>query len=528
MESENLNIDDYSIEDLKELLNIEDLTRDNIIEKSDVYINKFKSEGNEKMQSFFESVQEILINFFNNKQTDDWWDDQNLIQKNQTQNNKRTDRKNKIKVFNNERVPMKREALGVGNGFSLPVVQGQLNPNLKNVIERTLTVDSRYRQNNVPSAKDSSFKYNSISGIQESQWSNTDFTLDLTQQLTDVIALEMYSIELPVMWYNIDKFYGTNCFSIEYTLDDGIGTVLGPFDIIIESGNYSEDTLKEAINDKLTSEVFLGVAGTYIDYNSITGKYQFSLPDIVDAKQILEYTITFYDNSLVSNSSCNSCLGQAKINNSLGWTMGFRDPAYTLTVITAGFFNLTAEALVDLLGPRYFILAIDDYNSNRVNKTLVSIQNTETKLSLPDYYTPGIVVSNTSEEFTVEKPECTPSTVTNPVPVPFYTQNLPKTITQAQAYSINEIIKNRKNSPNLKLESPTVSNVFAIIPNRPRPFKTILTEFSNGILRNKREYFGPVDIERLRVTLYDDKGNILNLNGIDWSFTIITKHLYQY
>ena len=31
-----------------------------------------------------------------------------------------------------------------------------------------------------------------------------------------------------------------------------------------------------------------------------------------------------------------------------------------------------------------------------------------------------------------------------------------------------------------------------------------------------------------RVTLRDDKGNIVNLNGADWSFSLISTHLYEF
>jgi hypothetical protein len=37
-----------------------------------------------------------------------------------------------------------------------------------------------------------------------------------------------------------------------------------------------------------------------------------------------------------------------------------------------------------------------------------------------------------------------------------------------------------------------------------------------------------VNIERLRIKLLDENGNILNLNGADWSVTIIAEVLYQY
>ena len=52
-----------------------------------------------------------------------------------------------------------------------------------------------------------------------------------------------------------------------------------------------------------------------------------------------------------------------------------------------------------------------------------------------------------------------------------------------------------------------------------------ITGFSSW---DRRVYFGPVSIERLRITLLDDKGNILNLHGHDWSFTLIADQLYQY
>jgi hypothetical protein len=45
---------------------------------------------------------------------------------------------------------------------------------------------------------------------------------------------------------------------------------------------------------------------------------------------------------------------------------------------------------------------------------------------------------------------------------------------------------------------------------------------------HSRDYFGPVTIERVGVELQDDKGNLLDLNGVDWSFTFKVKQLYQY
>jgi hypothetical protein len=53
-------------------------------------------------------------------------------------------------------------------------------------------------------------------------------------------------------------------------------------------------------------------------------------------------------------------------------------------------------------------------------------------------------------------------------------------------------------------------------------------EFGSSLQINKRLYFGPVNIERLRIKLLDDKGNVINLNGVDWSVTFVSENLYQY
>ena len=53
-------------------------------------------------------------------------------------------------------------------------------------------------------------------------------------------------------------------------------------------------------------------------------------------------------------------------------------------------------------------------------------------------------------------------------------------------------------------------------------------DFGGSLQDNKRTYFGPVNLERLHVKLLDDKGNLLNLNGLDWSLTLISENLYQY
>ena len=46
-------------------------------------------------------------------------------------------------------------------------------------------------------------------------------------------------------------------------------------------------------------------------------------------------------------------------------------------------------------------------------------------------------------------------------------------------------------------------------------------------MNRTREYFGPVDIQRLHIALYDEYGRIIDLNNMDWSFTLAFEQLYN-
>ena len=46
-------------------------------------------------------------------------------------------------------------------------------------------------------------------------------------------------------------------------------------------------------------------------------------------------------------------------------------------------------------------------------------------------------------------------------------------------------------------------------------------------LDRSRNYFGPVDIQKLRVTLYDEYGRVINLNHMDWSMELMFECIYS-
>jgi len=157
---------------------------------------------------------------------------------------------------------------------------------------------------------------------------------------------------------------------------------------------------------------------------------------------------------------------------------------------------------------------LDDYNQNHLNKGLVGITPTLKYAEIPSYWNTDLNVSCTSSD---------------PNAPPTYVQNTPRKLTQAQLYTLNETTKARQNTTKNMLTSPTNTDVLALIPLRGgnMPFGSIIIDDFN-LDEAKRDYFGPVDIERMKVKLVNDKGNTVNLNGNDWAFTLTATMLYQY
>ena len=215
------------------------------------------------------------------------------------------------------------------------------------------------------------------------------------------------------------------------------------------------------------------------------------------------------------SGQCYACGAGAKIDQNLGWNMGFRrepDANGVISVNVPAFPDkIIADVPADTYGPKYLVLVVDDYNQNHLNKGLVSTIERPTKLSLPDYYTPDLSCVNQA---------------TNTVRA---VKSAPRKLTQAQLYSVNEILANRT-TPSVRTTPPNPSDTLAVIPLRniaglrPQPY----VDASPSLQQNKRAYFGPVNIDRLRVKLLDDAGNVVNLHDVNWSFCLMVEQLYQY
>ena len=588
MTSLDMNVANYTLSELMAIVELEDLEPQDIIENTNYYIRKYKSK-NPQMAVFFKEIQSQLLQYAEgldpdtddeddnrgkimvegfgnmsneavyptgNKQVSDWYTNQNLTQSDENQENKITNRQQKIQLFGNEQVPMKQEQIATTDTYSLPVKQDSLNPNLKNTINRFVNLDSQFRQ---------------YTSGPESQ--STNYTCDLSDTLKNALKLSLYSYQIPFSWYAIDSAYGNTCLWIS----DASAGIIVP--VTVPSGNYSQDqfitqlnlSFKQAgltfpartdttlypsppypsppldINTPAYYNANNGIVSLFLTDGSFNGVYNGvnTTFNITTQTQIIFYDFT---GVLQCNVNCYS-KSNHYFNNTLGWIMGYRLPY--LNVDPSG---NNAGAILDLNGPKYLILVIDDYNQNHVNNSLVSISQYSNTLKIPTYYSPdlpytcitpaqqgnnltelvnGVVTQSLFDNQTANaqnglliagkyKDDYTNTQVVLP--------SAPRTLTNAQLYTINSINSNN-NLTNYLSKAPTSSDILAILPVKTSagvPTGSLLVEFSGSLQDSERTYFGPVNIERLAVKLLDDKGNILNLNGNDWCFSLVVECLYQY
>jgi hypothetical protein len=213
---------------------------------------------------------------------------------------------------------------------------GVINPIKKRTIRKNLNIDTRFRDS-----------YYSTS--------STNFNLQLPLNIDNVLQMQLSSIELPTSYYVVSKQYNNNYFTINVNSSIKV--------ISIPDGNYTQNTIMNIINAELMS------AGTPFSYVSfivnLTDTESGSCQTMVGPNETGEVTLLElnFQNDRIGTEDRGTPLPLK-----LGWNLGFRNGAYV------GSINYVSEGIVDLRGPRYFYLVVDDYNNN-VNNNFYSAFN---------------------------------------------------------------------------------------------------------------------------------------------------------
>jgi len=247
----------------------------------------------------------------------------------------------------------------------------------------------------------------------------------------------------------------------------------------------------------------------------------------------VDYKLVFYD--IYSFVYCNVGVKNTKgvfyqnitQDSTLGWIMGFRSNViYILSKINEADYNMNAPEslpiyddatkIITLRGDtsvnvnlyNYFLIVLDDYSLNKVDDGLITLSSKESTIKHPSYSTPVTYI-------------CDPVTNTSAA-------TSSGGLTQKQIYSANAINDSHAPQPLLYSHGPGVADLFGLIPIKTSGMSNgqVYVDFSGTLQNQSRNYFGPTNIQRMTIRLLNDRGAVVNLNGADWSFSLLCDQLY--
>ena len=296
--------------------------------------------------------------------------------------------------------------------------QGTINPLNKRILRQNINIDTRFRDN-----------YYTTSA--------SNFHVDLPLRLTEVVSLQLSALELPNTFYVISQVFGNNFFVLEVPTPG-----VEPLIVTIPDGNYDYLGLQNYINQFLTN---LGVGNPYyeiqflsdVNTGTVGGEGGSGKMVVGSTTGTVQFSINFLTDRYGNDDR------QTPLPLKLGWLMGFRDGYYENNT------TYISEGIINLLGPRYIYLVVDDFNNS----------------VLDGFY--GAFTSS---------------------------------------------ILNK--------------NILARISLQGSVFN-YLSKDNFNLITTPRQYFGPVDIQKLQIQLLDEYGRILNLNNMDYSFCLSFQTIYD-
>jgi hypothetical protein len=473
MENFDLNINNYSVRELEELLSLDRqynpdeirYNKDNICMKI-ADDNTISFDMKSKLENFFDKVLVLLnnINGKSNTKDSNGDDDGSGFTTGNVKVNKFSDFKNDmLKNTNNliiddpnsaHNIKINRTLTPGANVDSYGTARGVINPLLTDTILKAISIDTRFREN-----------YYSTK--------STNLNITLPFRLEKVISYRIVGITLPLTYYNISQSYGNNVMQINI-ISNVSGTVGVSYNLILPDGCYNtlqnittySSSLEQVVNNILTGDPNSPnnnplCAGLNLKYtiDRTNGRSIFA-QDVTIASTIA------YNFEIIMNVGYNVQTATVEddylrvLMLKMGWIFGFRLAKYTSSnssppASNTNFGSIISEGICFTKNPLYGFLAIDDYNNNS-----------------NDYY--ASVFSNSI--------------------------SLPNIVAKVNFTQFSEAAGD---------------------------FQAAQGESTSNAINREKRFFGPVNIQKLKVTLYDDLGRILDLNNMDWSLELAFECVYN-
>ena len=177
---------------------------------------------------------------------------------------------------------------------------------------------------------------------------NCEFTLP--DRITDVKAMVVRNIEIPVTTYNFSTTIGNTYFQI--TDISGLTKTM----VTIPDGEYTPDDLADAVNAAIQA-----TSGSFKNL-------RYSTNSLLNSTSVFDCS----SGKLIVNFAVNAT-GQFdgyNIKKKLGWFLGFRNQSYTVPTAPS---SITSEGFVDYSGLRYLYLVVDEYTRGNQNSFIAAL-----------------------------------------------------------------------------------------------------------------------------------------------------------
>jgi hypothetical protein len=344
---------------------------------------------------------------------------------------------------------------------------GILNPVAISTIKRALNVDTRFRTNYYTTK-------------------STDFVMTIPYKFENVTSMSVATYELPLTYYGVSQQYENNCILFQWE-----GTASVPpadplfnkqYTLVIPDGNYRT--------------AFQNGGGALIE-STING--------ILAGTDLVAETGMAFTADATSGRSIFAC-------NSATDASGNPIPSTPYTGAMRIVFNVKANI-----------------NRTAASATGVSSSQSDTR-PLPYFlgWQMGFRTAmyemrgdgSTSSPFVVPQAAVSEGIclITGPQYVFLCIDDYNNNVNNyyASAFGASTIAPNIIARLNIKQQI-----------NSAGAYGVVSGESLSTSLTYSREYFGPVDIQRMRITLVDDFGRVLDLNNMDWSFSLMFECVYS-
>ena len=271
------------------------------------------------------------------------------------------------------------------------------------------------------------------------------------------------------------------------------------------------------------------------------------VPNINKIYTSIDYRVVFYDvDSFKRCTNASNSFRNASADTTLGYILGFKDlTEYDLhpdnailddvdgvykymnpdtlqktqseydhdqTQLYRDVVTLQGGSVVNIYLYNYFMLILDDFNQNHLNDGLVTVAPEDTSVTLPHYATRKNYRGCTDPETSAQTTNVTTT----------------EGLTQKQVYSVEQIVESQNKIRSRMSSGPYVKDMFALLPVKANTTPgTTYVEFGGTLQQQERIYFGPVNIRRISIKLVNDKGDVVDLNGNNWSFQLVCEQLYK-